>query len=99
MQKTSGNKPRQVKNKKYMMVRYGRMNALGFFEHHETEIPKVHSRVVVKTERGLELRYIVGQLNSYKSGKFKLKQEQIKEYFDNSEIDFVSQGLFCFHNI
>ncbi len=88
MSNTSETKPRQAKNIKYMLVRYGRMNALAFFEHHESDIPKVHSRVVVKTERGLELGYIVGQLSAYRSGHFKLKQEQIKDYFDRSEIDF-----------
>ena len=88
MSNTSETKPRQAKNKKYMLVRYGRMNALAFFEHHETEIPKVHSRVVIKTERGLELGHIVGQLCSYRGGHFKLREEQIKEYYVKSEIDF-----------
>ncbi len=88
MQKNSENKPKQVKNKKYMMVRFGRMSALGFFEHNENEIPKVHSRVVIKTDRGLELGHIVGQLSSYKAGQCKFREEQIKEYFENSEIDF-----------
>jgi cell fate regulator YaaT (PSP1 superfamily) len=88
MQKTSENKPKPARSKKMMMVRYGRMNALGFFEHSENEIPKVNSRVVVKTERGLELGYIVGQLNSYRAGHCKLREEQIKQYFDNSEIDY-----------
>jgi cell fate regulator YaaT (PSP1 superfamily) len=80
-------KPKQVKNKKYMLVSYGRMNTLGWFEHHETNIPKMPSRVVVKTDRGLELGHIVGQFCPYKAGQFKLSQDQIKEYFNNSEID------------
>jgi cell fate regulator YaaT (PSP1 superfamily) len=88
MSNTPETKPKQAKNKKYMLVRYGRMNALAFFEHHEAEIPKVHSRVVVKTERGLELGHIVGRLCSYRGGQFRLREEQIKEYFVRSEIDF-----------
>ncbi|MBN2182193.1 MAG: hypothetical protein JW715_09785 [Sedimentisphaerales bacterium] len=88
MSNSSETKQKQLKNVKYMLVRYGRMNSLAFFEHHETEIPKLCSRVVIKTERGLELGYIVGQLNSYRGGQFKLKESQIKEYFDNSGIDF-----------
>lgn len=88
MQKPSENKQKPIKSKKYMLVRFGRMNALGFFEHSENEIPKVNSCVIVKTERGLELGYIVGQLNSYRGGQYKLKEEQVKEYFDNSEIDY-----------
>jgi len=81
-------KTKQVKHKKYILVRYGRMNTLGLFEHHEAGIPKVHSRVVVKTGRGLELGYLVGRFSSYKSGQFRLSQEQIKEYFDNEDADF-----------
>jgi cell fate regulator YaaT (PSP1 superfamily) len=67
------------------------MSTLGLFEHHETGILKVHSRVVIKTNRGLELGYLVGRFSSYKSGQFRLTQEQINEYFDNEDIEF-SQG-------
>jgi len=81
-------KTKQAKYKKYMLVRFGRMNTLGLFEHHETGILKVHSRVVIKTSRGLELGYLVGRFSSYKSGQFRLTQEQIKEYFDNDDLDF-----------
>jgi hypothetical protein len=38
-----------------MLVRYGRMNSLGLFEHSESQVPKVPARVVVKTDKGLEL--------------------------------------------
>jgi len=87
MTQSTDTKQKQVKNKKYMLVRYGRMNMLGFFEHHESKIPKVHKRVVIKTGRGLELGYLVGRLTSYKAGQFKLTPEQIKEYFENSDTD------------
>lgn len=70
-----------------MLVSYSRMNTLGWFEHHETQIPKTPSRVVVKTSKGLELGQIVGQLCPYKGGQFRLSQDQIKKYFDNSNID------------
>jgi cell fate regulator YaaT (PSP1 superfamily) len=79
-------KPKPAKSKKYMLVRYGRMNGLGFFEHNETYIPKVSTRVVIKTERGLELGHLAGQA-CYKGGQFKLGPEQIKEYFNKSEIE------------
>ncbi len=88
MAKTAAAKPKQAKGKKYMLVSYSRMNALGFFEHHETRIPKLPSRVVIKTDRGLELGRLVGQLCPYKAGQFRLNQGQIKKYFDNSNIDF-----------
>ena len=64
MSNTSETKPRQSKNRKYMLVRYGRMNALGFFEHNEAAIPKVSTRVVIKTERGLELGYVITVVRS-----------------------------------
>jgi cell fate regulator YaaT (PSP1 superfamily) len=89
MAKTAVTKPRQAKSKKYMLVRYGRMNTLGFFEHQETRIPKLPRRVVVKTDRGLELGQLVGQLCPYKAGQFKLSQSNIKKYFDNSGIDLA----------
>jgi cell fate regulator YaaT (PSP1 superfamily) len=81
-------KTKQAKHKKYILVRYGRMNTLGLFEHHEAGILKAHARVVVKTIRGLELGYLVGRFNSYKSGQFRLTEEQIKEYFNTEDVDF-----------
>ncbi len=87
MAKTAATKPKQAKSKKYMLVRYGRMNTLGLFEHNETNIPKLPTRVVIKTDRGLELGSLVGQLSPYKAGQFKLSADQIKKYFDSSNID------------
>jgi len=81
-------RPKQAKNKKYMLVRYGRMDTLAWFEHKETQIPKVSRRVVIKSDRGLELGQLVGQLSSYKGGQFKLDQDQVKKYFDDSDIDY-----------
>jgi len=70
-----------------MLVRYGRMSTLGFFEHRESRISKINTHVVIKTERGLELGHLVGQLTAYKSGQLKLSEEQIQGYFENSGID------------
>jgi len=88
MSKTIETRPRQTRNKKYMLVRYGRMKTLGFFEHHEVRISKIKTRVVIKTDRGLELGYLVGQLTAYKGGQFKLSDGQIQDYFEQSGIDF-----------
>jgi cell fate regulator YaaT (PSP1 superfamily) len=71
-----------------MLVRYGRMNNLGLFEHEEAHIPHTPARVVVKTDKGLELGHIVGQLSSYKEGRFRFTEEQICCYFANSDINF-----------
>ena len=88
MAKSPETKARQAKNKKYMLVRYGRMNTLGLFEHHESSIPKVKNRVVIKTSRGLELGHLVGGLTSYKGGQFRLSGKQMMEYFDEGDVDF-----------
>ncbi|MHC4681996.1 MAG: PSP1 domain-containing protein, partial [Planctomycetota bacterium] len=88
MAKKSEPKAKQARHKKYMLVRYGRMSTLGLFEHHETAIPKVQDQVVIKTGRGLELGHLVGRLTCYRGGQFRLSQEQVQEYFNESEIDF-----------
>ena len=93
MSKNLEARTKQTKHKKYILVRYGRMSTLGLFEHHEPGILKVHSRVVIKTSRGLELGYLVGRFSSYKSGQCRLTQEQIKEYFENEEIDFSQDQI------
>ncbi|MHC4657787.1 MAG: PSP1 domain-containing protein [Planctomycetota bacterium] len=87
MARTKTAKPKQAKHKKYMLVRYGRMDTLGWFEHNETRIPKLPTRVVIKTDRGLELGQLVGQLCPYKAGQFKLNQDQVNKYFEDGEID------------
>ncbi len=88
MAKSTETRSKQSRNKKYMLVRYGRMSALGLFEHHEMNISKVHTRVVVKTNRGLELGHLVGRLTCYRNGQFRLNEEQIRDYFENSNPDF-----------
>ena len=87
MATNSAAKSKQGRPRKYLLVRHGQMNALGLFEHNETEIPKTSTRVVVKSKRGLELGHLVGQLTTYKSGQFRLSRGQLKDYFNKSEID------------
>jgi cell fate regulator YaaT (PSP1 superfamily) len=96
MAEVSTTRPTRAKGKKYMLVRYGRMNTLAFFEHNETHIPKLPARIVVKTEKGLELGSLVGQLASYKDGRLKLTDEQIEQYFDveNTESPLEQAGKF-----
>lgn len=74
-----------------MLVRYSRMRLLGIFEHNETQIPPVPTRVVVKTDKGFELGSLVGSLSSYRTGQLKLADEQIRKYFDESEIPFSAE--------
>ncbi|MEK7995785.1 MAG: regulatory iron-sulfur-containing complex subunit RicT [Planctomycetota bacterium] len=88
MIKNSEPKAKQARSKRYMLVRYGRMDSLGLFEHHEAAIPKQQNEVVVKTGRGLELGYLVGRFTCYRGGQFRLTEEQIREYFNASEVEF-----------
>ena len=76
-----------------MLVRYGRMNNLGLFEHNEAQVPRTPTRVVVKTEKGLELGHLVGQLSSYKDGRFRLAEDQICCYYVNSEMSFNAEPV------
>ena len=74
-----------------MLVRYGRMRALGLFEHNEAVIPGVPTRVVIKTEKGMELGSIVGSAGAYKAGQLKLAEEQLRKYFEDSEVPFTTE--------
>ncbi len=85
-------KIKQDKHKKYILVRHGQMNTLGWFEHDLADIPKMPTRVVVKTEKGLELGDIVGQLSTHKGGQFKLTRAQTQRYFEDSEIEFSGES-------
>ncbi len=75
------------RNRKYILVRHGRMHHIGLFEHNESEIPKTPTKVVVKSDKGLELGEVVGHLTCYKAGRFRLDGDQVDEYFKTSDID------------
>jgi len=96
MVKVVTTKPKQAKPKKNMLVSYGRMHLLGFFEHNEARIHSMPQRVVIKTDRGLELGDIVGSLCPYRAGQFKLDPKQVKKYFHDSniELDCKLEGRF-----
>lgn len=70
-----------------MLVRFGRLGQLGWFEHHENHISKLNSYVVIKTERGLELGQIVG-CYAYRGGNFKSSPQQVEQYFCNRTKDY-----------
>jgi cell fate regulator YaaT (PSP1 superfamily) len=63
------------------------------FEHNEPQIPRTPTRVVVKTDKGLELGHLVGHLCSHKDGRFRLSEDQICSYFINSEINFNTEPV------
>ena len=75
-------KPKGAKNTKSMLVSYGRLGLMGWFEHNEPTIPKLNSHVIIKTERGLELGRVVG-VHNYRAGQFRNTPEQVESYFGN----------------
>lgn len=87
MSQTENAKPKGPKHPKLMLVRYGRMGGMGWFEHHESHIPKLNTHVVIKTERGMELGQVVGAHN-YRGGQFKSSPEQVEAYYCNRTKDF-----------
>jgi cell fate regulator YaaT (PSP1 superfamily) len=87
MTNVDNTKAKGQKSTKQMLVRYGRLGQLGWFEHHESHIPRLNAHVIIKTERGLELGEIVG-IHSYRGGQFKSSPEQVEQYFCNRTKDY-----------
>lgn len=65
---------------KHMLVRYGKAALIGWFAHNEKTMPKSQSKVMIKTERGLEIGEVVGRF-CYKSGAFKKSEESVVDYY------------------
>ena len=87
MSKVDNAKSKGQKHAKQMLVRYGRLGQLGWFDHHEAHIPRLNEHVIIKTERGLELGQIVG-IHNYRGGQFKSTPEKVEQYFCNRTKDY-----------
>jgi len=87
MPSVDNTKPKGQKSAKQILVSYGRIGTLGWFEHQETHIPKLNAHVVIKTKRGLELGKIVG-IHNYRGGQFKSSPEQVEQYYCNRTKDY-----------
>ena len=87
MSNVDNTKSKGQKSAKQLLVRYGRLGLLGWFDHHEAHIPKLNPHVVIKTKRGLELGEIVG-IHNYRGGQFKSSPEQVEQYYCNRTKDF-----------
>jgi cell fate regulator YaaT (PSP1 superfamily) len=79
------------KEKDVVLVRYGSMGHLGWFKHKLPHIRKTETRVVIKTERGLELGDIVGP-HCYKGGHFRCDRKGLEDYYENRSRDFPLAG-------
>lgn len=91
MSDTPESKPQRSKTKKLMLVRFGRMNSLGLFEHNQSNVPKTDAQVVVKTRKGLELGRVVGALGCYKQGKFRWDPKQVSSYYRASDMEMMCE--------
>ncbi|MBN1787577.1 MAG: hypothetical protein JW806_04200 [Sedimentisphaerales bacterium] len=65
---------------KRMLVRYGMTGIVGWFTHNEKHMPKANSKVMIKTDRGLEIGEVVGRF-CYKSGVFKKSAQAVVDYY------------------
>ncbi|HEG44606.1 MAG TPA: signal peptidase [Phycisphaerales bacterium] len=79
--------PKGQKEKNTVLVRYGKMGGLGWFTHKEKQILKTATRVVIKTERGLELGDIVG-VHCYKGGHFRCGRKELENYYESRSRDY-----------
>ena len=93
----SENKPKYKHSaaNRQMLVSYSKMGFLGWFRHHEKQLRKADTRVVIETERGLEIGYVVGPY-CCKAGQFRKTREQLTDYFGVSptEYPFAQGGKF-----
>ncbi|MFI4912038.1 MAG: stage 0 sporulation family protein [Sedimentisphaeraceae bacterium JB056] len=72
---------KKSKNTKKMLVKYGKMGYLGWFSHNELNLPPAPKKVIIKTDRGLEMGEMIGT-GCYKHGNFKGCVNNLPEYFD-----------------
>jgi cell fate regulator YaaT (PSP1 superfamily) len=95
IQDESAKSKAQKHTSKLMLVRYGKMGILGWFEHNEAQIPKNKSYVIVKTDRGLELGQLVGPYH-YRGGNYRFTPEQVEAYYTqgNKDISITTSGRF-----
>ena len=82
----SKSKPSHHPADKKMLVRYGKMGIVGWFLHDEKHMPKAESKVMIKTERGLEIGEVIGKF-CYKGGVFKKNEDAVVDYYEVGKAD------------
>jgi cell fate regulator YaaT (PSP1 superfamily) len=78
---------KKSKNSKKMLVRYGKMGYLGWFSHNELTLPPAPKKVIIKTDRGLEMGEMIGT-GCYKHGNFKGCVSNLPQYFEVGENEY-----------
>ena len=93
MPENTDTKTPHTKKNKQMLVRFGRMNQIGLFDHNVAHIPKLDTHVVVKTQKGLQLGTVVGSLSCYKGGRCRHDGRQVNAYYKASDIDMTCERM------
>lgn len=78
---------KKSKTVKKMLVRYGKMGYLGWFSHNELSLPMAPKKVVIKTDRGLEMGEMIG-IGCYKHGNYKGNVTSLTDYFEVTPEDY-----------
>ena len=75
------------KEKKAVLVRYGKMGMLGWFTHGGLDVDQTKTKVIIKTKRGLEMGDIVGQ-HCYRGGSFRSSKKKVEDYYCDRMKDY-----------
>ena len=70
--------------KRTVLVRYGKVGMIGHFRHSERELPSLHTKVVIQTDRGLELGEIVSPAAAHNRYTCTIPRERIDQYIKDS---------------
>lgn len=87
MTQSETTKGKVQKERKAVLVRYGKMRLLGWFTHSGLEVEHIRTRVIIKTRRGLEMGDIVGP-HCYKGGSFRSSKERVEDYYSDRTKDY-----------
>jgi len=81
-------KPKEELPRRTLLVRYGKVGLVGQFRHNERSLPSVHTKVVVQTDRGLEMGEIISPAAAHRGCSCILPKEQIDDYVKKSGPDY-----------
>ncbi len=70
-----------------MLVRYGKLGFLSWFSHNELELPQAPRKVIIKTDRGLEMGDMLGT-GCYKHGNYKGRVVNLPAYYEVAEDEY-----------
>ncbi len=95
MSKKTNQQQWQGKTKKYTLVKYSLAGTIGLFEYSHLDVDdcNCHSRVVIKTDKGLEIGELVG---CHAAGKDKIlcvNPKHIAKYYCDSGVNFPERPL------